>query len=232
MSFARGTAEQASESGFGISVCQAGVRLVMVAAMGEVIVSDSKQAEAKDLLEAWKGGDMASRDRLFDLLYTELRQISAALLRAESNNSLSTGDLVNEAVLRLIQLDHIEWADKSHFLALSARAMRRVLVDHARRKGADKRRHEKVTLVTRLGDGRQDRLDLDHLEKALIRLSVIDKSKADIVELRYFGGLTLEEIGEVVGQSESTVKRQWRVARAWLLDAMKAPEDSGPSALE
>ncbi|MCI4646409.1 MAG: ECF-type sigma factor [Hyphomonadaceae bacterium] len=190
-------------------------------------MSENSQVEAKLLLDAWKSGDLASRDKLFDLLYTELRQISAALLRAESNNSLSTGDLVNEAVLRLIQLDHIEWADKAHFLALSARAMRRVLIDHARRKGADKRRHEKVTLVTRLGDGKQDRLDLDHLEKALIRLSVIDKSKADIVELRYFGGLTLEEVGEVMGQSESTVKRQWRVARAWLLDAMRDPEESG-----
>ena len=155
-----------------------------------------------------------------------MRQVSAALLRAESNSSLSTGDHVNEAVLRLIKLDQIEWADKSHFLALSARAMRRILIDHARKKKSDKRFHHKVTLVTRV-EGVAQRLDMDLLEKSLIRLTVIDPAKAEIVELRYFGGMSLQEISEVVGASESTVKRQWRVARAWLLDAMTEEADVG-----
>lgn len=181
---------------------------------------DTNGSESKVLLQAWRGGDMAARDQLFELLYSELRQISAALLRAERNASLSTGDLVNEAVLRLMHLDQIEWADKAHFLALSARAMRRALVDHARKKQSDKRRHEKVTLVTNSGDANLKRVELDVLEKSLIRLGIIDKDKAEIVELRYFGGLTLEEISEVTGASVSTVKRNWRVARAWLLDAM------------
>ena len=176
--------------------------------------------DSKALLQRWRSGDTTARDALFELLYSELRQVSAALLRAESNNSLSTGDLVNEASIRLVQLDQIEWADKSHFLALSARAMRRVLIDHARRKHSNKRHHHRVTLVTRFEGGAQ-RLDLDALEKSLIRLAVIDAEKANIVELRYFGGMTLEEISEVTGTSESTVKRQWRVARAWLLDAMQ-----------
>ncbi|MDX1293569.1 MAG: sigma-70 family RNA polymerase sigma factor [Hyphomonas sp.] len=183
-----------------------------------------KSVDTNQLLQAWRGGDTQARDKLFNLLYVELRQVSAALLRAESNNSLSTGDLVNEAVLRLIKLDQIEWADKSHFLALSARAMRRILIDHARKKKSDKRHHHKVTLVTRV-EGASQRFDLDLLEKALIRLSVIDPDKVEIVELRYFGGMSLQEISEVVGTSESTVKRQWRVARAWLLDAMTEGAD-------
>lgn len=183
-----------------------------------------ESVDTNQLLQAWRGGDTQARDKLFNLLYVELRQVSAALLRAESNNSLSTGDLVNEAVLRLIKLDQIEWADKSHFLALSARAMRRILIDHARKKKSDKRHHHKVTLVTRV-EGASQRFDLDLLEKALIRLSVIDPDKVEIVELRYFGGMSLQEISEVVGTSESTVKRQWRVARAWLLDAMTEGAD-------
>ncbi len=182
-------------------------------------MTEARALESKVLLQAWRAGDTDARDALFKLLYTELRQVSAALLRAESNSSLSTGDLVNEAALRLIRLDQIEWADKSHFLALSARAMRRVLIDHARKKKSDKRFHHKVTLVTRV-EGASQRLDMDVLEKALIRLAIIDASKAEIVELRYFGGMSLHEIAEVMGSSESTVKRQWRVARAWLLDAM------------
>ena len=175
---------------------------------------------AKELLDAWRSGDDHARDQLFNLLYTELRQISAALLRAESKTSLSTGDLVNEAVIRLMQMNQIEWNDKAHFLALSARAMRRCLIAHARKKHSDKRKHQKVTLITNLGSEGMKRVELDALEKALIRLSVIDKEKADIVELRYFGGLTHEEISEVNGTSVSTVKRNWRVARAWLLDVM------------
>lgn len=182
--------------------------------------------DTKQLLQAWREGDTEARDALFKLLYVELRQVSAALLRAESNSSLSTGDLVNEAVLRLIKLDQIEWADKSHFLALSARAMRRILIDHARKKKSGKRYHQKVTLVTR-AEGVSQRFDMDLLEKSLIRLSVIDPDKAEIVELRYFGGMSLQEISEVVGASESTVKRQWRVARAWLLDALTEEADVG-----
>lgn len=183
-------------------------------------MSGENAEKTKDLLDAWRGGDLGARDRLFDLLYTELRQISAALIRAESNNSLSTGDLVNEAVIRLMRLDQIEWADKAHFLALAARAMRRVLIDHARKKKSDKRHHHKVTLVTRVAGAGVDRIELDVLEKSLIRLNILDADKAEIVEMRYFGGLTLEEIAEVKDISESTVKRSWRVARAWLLDSL------------
>ena len=107
--------------------------------------------DCKALLQAWRDGDLKARDHLFECLYSELTQVSAALLRAERNSSLSTTDLVNEAAIRLIQLDQIDWSDKSHFLALSARAMRRILIDHARRKKSDKRHHQRVGgLVRRL----------------------------------------------------------------------------------
>ena len=181
--------------------------------------NDNPQA----LFMRWRDGDLAARDTLFRLLYSELAQISAALLRAERNASLAAGDLVNEAVIRLIQLERIDWQDKAHFLALAARAMRRVLIDHARRKNADRRQHEKVTLITNLGGDTPKRLELDALDKALIRLAVIDQQRAEIVELRYFGGLTLDEVADVLGTSPATVKRSWRAARAWLLDAMQSP---------
>jgi len=183
-------------------------------------MSQPGDISAKHLLDAWRAGDLTARDRLFTELYSELRQISAGLIRSERNLSLSTGDLVNEAVIRLMRVDQIEWADKVHFLALAARAMRRVLIDHARKKRSDKRHHQKVTLVSRLSDGSSDRIEMDVLEKALIRLSVIDEDKAEIVELRYFGGMTLEEIAAIKSVSEATVKRNWRAARAWLLDCL------------
>ena len=185
----------------------------------------TKHTNTQILLQDWRNGDMRARDQLFNRLYTELQQVSAALLRSENNSSLSTGDLVNEAAIRLLQIDKVEWADRTHFLALSARMMRRILVDHARRKQTAKRAHHKVTLVTRFEGGRQS-MDLDALDKALIRLKAIDEDKANIVELRYFGGMHLAEIGEVMGTSESTVKRQWQVARAWLKDALRTHHDA------
>lgn len=193
-------------------------------------MGDTDRSEIGRLLTAWRQGDLAARDTLFDRLYSELRQISGALLSAERNASLSTGDLVNEAVLRLIRLERIEWADKSHFLALAARAMRRALIEHARKKNANKRRHDKITLITQIAGGGPERMELDALEKALIRLSIIEPHLVEIVELRYFGGMTHEEIAEVAGTSVSTVKRNWRIARAWLLESLSQPiTDDRPS---
>ena len=171
------------------------------------------------LLADWQGGDENARDQLFERLYTELEKLSAALLRGERNSTFAAGDLVNEAAIKLMQIDDVDWANRSHFMALAAKAMRRILIDHARKKNANKRAHDKVTLVTKF-EGAQQSLELDQLEKALIRLGNIDKEKAQVVELRYFGNMSLAEIGEVMGTSESTVKRQWRSARAWLADAM------------
>jgi len=174
---------------------------------------------AKSLLDAWQQGDTAARDQIIEKLYVELRKISATLLRGEGDISLTTGDLVNEAVMRVIIAEKIEFNDKAHFLALSARTMRRVLIDHARKRNSDKRHHQKVTLVTHLMGGRES-VDIHRLENALLRLKVLDEDRAKIVEMRYYGGLTLDEIAAVIGCSASTVKREWRVSRVWLLEAL------------
>jgi RNA polymerase sigma factor (TIGR02999 family) len=176
---------------------------------------------AKSLLDAWREGDIAARDQLFDRLYTELRKISTSLLRREGGISLTTGDLVNEAVMRLIKLEKINWQDKAHFLALSARMMRRILIDHSRKKNTDKRHHQKVTLVTNIPGQANEVYDMYQLEDALTRLQDIDENRAKIVEMRYFGGLSLEEVAEVMGISTSSVKRSWRASRAWLLNALE-----------
>lgn len=173
------------------------------------------------LLGAWQSGDETARDTLFDLLYSELQTVAAALLRKEYNSSLSTGDLVNEAVLKIVNVSGVGWVNKSHFLALAARAMRRVLVDQARAKSSNKRHHQRVTLVTECGSANTERLDLDALDKALIRLKVLDEDKADIVELRYFGGMSLDDIATVKRMSKSTIKRNWQIARLWLLDCLE-----------
>ena len=176
--------------------------------------------DVQKLLHGWRDGDQRARDMLFERLYIELRKLSSSILRGEGQISLTTGDLVNEAVMRLIGLKHIDWQDKAHFMALASRMMRRVLVEHARKKHANKREHQKVTLVTQVAGASVERMDNQLLEHALIRLQALDKERAEIVEMRYYGGLSLEEIAEVIGKSPSTVKRNWRSSRAWLVQAI------------
>ena len=184
-------------------------------------IAEARQTQIAPLFSAWRAGDEQACEHLFRLFYPDLNRISAGLLRNERNVSLSAGDLVQEAVLRLIQLRQIAYADRAHFLALSSRFMRRVLIDHVRAKQSDKRHHHKVTLTTRFERSRP--VDLGVLDQAMVRLGLIDRERADIVEMRYFGGMTLKDIGEVLGLSEATVKRRWTSARAWLLDAMDDP---------
>ena len=175
---------------------------------------------AQKLISAWRAGDDNARDKLFERLYVELRKISAVLLRGEGDISLTTGDVVNEATMRVINTDLIELNDKAHFLALTARTMRRVLIDHARKNNSNKRQHQKVTLITDIV-GVKGAIDIQHLEKALIRLKVINSNRAKIVEMRYYGGMTVDEIANVMNCSPSTIKRDWRVSRAWLLQALE-----------
>lgn len=173
------------------------------------------------LFAAWRTGDERARARLFDLFYPELKRVAAAMLRNERQVSLAAGDLVHETVLRLIQMRQIEAEDRAHFMALASRFMRRALVDHVRAKHADKREHKKVALTTSFERGRH--IDLHGLDQAMIRLHSIDAQRSDIVEMRYFGGMTLADIADVLKLSEATVKRRWVAARAWLLDAMDDP---------
>ena len=185
---------------------------------GELQGLDNQSAQS--LLNAWRAGDLTARDKLFERLHIELRKISLTLLRGEGDISLMSGDLINEAVLRIIKSGKVEINDKAHFLALAAQVMRRVLIDHARKRASDKRHHHKVTLLTHLAGGPES-LDILQLEQALIRLKAINDKHANIVELRYYGGMTFDEIAEVMSCSTSTVKRSWRVSRTWLLETIE-----------
>ena len=173
------------------------------------------------LLVQWSEGESGSRDQLIERLYPELAQIAAARLRRERDASLSTGDLINDTVMRLIQIDRISLDDRAHMIALASRMMRRILVDHARAKNTSKRGHAKVELCTEIDGGQ--RIDLISLETALIRLKALDETLAELVEMRYFGGMTTADIALVMSMSEPTVKRRWQVARARLTDARSGP---------
>lgn len=183
-------------------------------------MSENNQ-ELASLLTASRGGDEAARARLDEAVYGELSVIASALLRREGRPiSLATSDLVNEAVLRLLQSADAMPEERAHFLALSARVMRNVLVDAARRRAADKRRKITVTLHTDQHGAQDNPMELIALETALMRLKAIDPERSEIVVMRYYGGMTTEEIALVLGVSDSTVKRSWRAACAWLKGAI------------
>lgn len=175
------------------------------------------------LLARWRAGDGAARDMLIAALHDELSQIASHRLRRERGGSLMTGDLVNDAVIQLIRVDQAQLTGHAHFVALASRVMRNVLIDHARSKATDKRRHHKVELNTAVDGGQ--RFDLIALDSALIRLGAIDARLMELVEMRYFGGMTLCDCAEVMGISEATAKRRWQTARAWLTDALTHPID-------
>ena len=172
------------------------------------------------LLRAWTDGDPKALDQLTPIVYDELRRLARRYLRSERrDHSLQTTALVNEAYLRLVDHTRMEWQDRAHFFAVSAQVMRRILVDHARRhnnkrgRGLQRVPLEDVGLVVLAEDSETDLVALD---EALIGLTRLDPRKAQIVEMRFFGGLTLEEIGEVLKVSTGTIKRDWRAAKAWL----------------
>lgn len=179
------------------------------------------EAMTNVLVAGWNSDQSHARDALIRRLHPELRQIAAARLRGERNTSLSTGDLINDAVIRMIAAAALPINDRAHFIALASRLMRNILVDHARAKQSDKRRHAKVELCTNV-EGEQ-RFDLRSLDSALLRLGAIDPQLMELVEMRYFGGMTIADIAIVFGLSEPTVKRRWQTARAWLTDALAHP---------
>ena len=174
------------------------------------------------LLATWRLGDPAARDQLVRLVYPELRAVADRQLRGErANHTLQPTALVNEAYLRLSGLDRMQWQDRAHFVRMAARLMREILVDHARRRDASKRDGGQQVTLTGL-DLPADAPDLDvmALDSALARLEQLDPDKARLVELRYFGGLSIEETAEAMALSPATVKRHWQVARAWLFAAL------------
>ena len=171
------------------------------------------------LLKEWGEGDQQALDELTPLVYEELRQQAARYLRKERpNHSLQATALINEAFLRLIDVKDVQWQNRAHFFAIAANLMRRVLVDHARRRDAEKRGGSQVclTLDEGLAWANEPDVDLLAIDEALDRLALIDEQQARIVELRFFSGLTVDETATALGISPKTVKRDWSVARAWL----------------
>jgi RNA polymerase sigma factor (TIGR02999 family) len=182
----------------------------------------SAEPKTAQLLAEWRDGAVDARNVLIARLHPEL-STAAARLRSERGTSLSTGDLINESVMRIASSEGLSIADRTHMLALASRIMRNILIDHVRSKMAGKRHHQKVELTTQV-DGDQ-RFDLIALDSALVRLKVLDAQLAELVEMRYFGGMTVEDVALATGLSEPTVKRRWQVARSWLLDALNNPID-------
>jgi RNA polymerase sigma factor (TIGR02999 family) len=171
------------------------------------------------ILLAWREGDDSALERLMPLVYDELRRLARRYMgRQRPGHTLQTTALVNEAYLRLVDANQVRWQDRAHFFAVSARLMRRVLVDFARardnlKRGGGARR---VTLDDDLAVANGEVTDVVALDDALTRLAGLDPRQAQIVELRYFGGLTEEETAEALGVSVRTVRRDWVLARAWL----------------
>lgn len=171
-----------------------------------------------ELLQSWRGGDRAALDALTPVVYNELRRLAASYLKNERpGHTLQATALVHEAYLRLLGQQNVDWKDKAHLLAMAATMMRRILVDHARSRQAMKRGWDGRVTLDEERHGRESRaVAIIALDEAMNQLKTLDSRQAEIVELKYFGGLSIEETGAVLEVSPSTVKREWRMARAWL----------------
>ena len=179
-------------------------------------------ADMSQLLRAWSDGDRSALDRLTPIVYEELRRLARRHLRGErAGHSLQTTALVNEAYMRLVDYSRMQWQDRAHFFAVSAQLMRRILVEHARRhnlkRGAGVQ-HVSLDDVATVGSDRA--ADLIALDDALGALAQVDPRKAEVVELRFFGGLSVPETAEVLKVSALTVMRDWSTAKAWLYREM------------
>ena len=182
------------------------------------------------LLRAWGKGNLQAREELMPLVYAQLRRQAAACLRSERpDHTLQPTALVNEAYLKLIGQERVVWQNRAHFYGVAAQMMRRILVDHARRHRRGKRFGTaiKVVLDERLVSADPPDCDVLLLDQALHELAAIDPQQAQIVELRYFGGMTEGEVASVLTISRSTVTREWLVAKGWLYRRMTSGQDRG-----
>jgi len=171
------------------------------------------------LLRAWGDGSKEALNRLAPLVYRELHQIAGRLMaRERPNHTLQTTALVNEAYVRLVDARQVSWQDRAHFFAICARAMRQILVDHARSRGSAKRGggEAAIELEEGLVAAASPEASLLELDEALKRLEALDPRKSQVVEMRYFGGLSVEETAEALNVSTETVRRDWKLAQAWL----------------
>jgi RNA polymerase sigma factor (TIGR02999 family) len=186
-----------------------------------------------ELLLSWSRGDEESRDRLIPLVYDDLRRLAASYLRRERpDHTLGATALVHETYLRLVDQKRVSWQNRAHFLAVSAQLMRRILVDHARSRQAAKRGGGvcRLTFDEKVGYADLPDLDLAALDEALTALTALDPEQGRIVEVRFFGGLSIEETAEALGLTPARVKREWNVARAWLYRRLKDGETASRGA--
>jgi len=180
----------------------------------------SADGDVTALLRAWSGGDPTAIQALTPIVYAELHRLARSYMRRErAGHSLQASALVNEAYLRLTDYTRMQWRDRAHFFAVSAQLMRRILVEHARRHNVKRGKGvQRVSLddAVVVDGGAETDTDLVALDEALVALARIDPRRVQIVEMRFFGGLSVEEIGEVLQVSTGTIKRDWRAAKAWL----------------
>ncbi len=182
--------------------------------------------DVTQMLLAWRNGDAAALDSLMHLIYAELHRLASRYMRNEApDHVLNSTALVNEAYLRLVNQHQVNWQNRAHFFAVSAKAMRSILIDMARGRNRLRRgngaRHFSLDETLLFSEGRTD--NLIALDDALTQLAKLDERKSRIVEMRYFGGLTAEETAEVLKVSIATVDREWQRARAWLYNELKTP---------
>jgi RNA polymerase sigma factor (TIGR02999 family) len=178
-------------------------------------------AEVTELLRRWSRGDAAARESLVPLVYDELRRLARYYLASQrSDHTLQSTAIVHEAYLRLAGRDNVHFENRSHFFAVAAQLMRRILVDHARKRNAAKRGGAQLTLLVdeAVEPSSQRELDLVVLDDALKALAELDERQSRIVELRFFGGLSIEDTSRLLEISPATVKREWSTARAWLYE--------------
>ena len=183
------------------------------------------RSEVTELLQEWSSGRREALDRLLPKIYVELRRLAASYLRRERpDHTLQATALVNEAFLKLVDQKAVHWQNRAHFFGIAAQAMRRILVDHARAHAAGKRGagQQPIAFDEAVAIAPARDIDLLALDEALTRLQAIDPQQSRIVELRYFGGLTIDETAEVMRISPATVGREWTLAKAWLYAELSA----------
>lgn len=184
--------------------------------------------DATSLLLQWNSGDGEAREGLLNHVYDELTVIASRHLAKEYDQvELQPTALVHEAYLRLIDMDRVDWQDRAHFLAIAARIMRQILIDHARRRNAAKRDGGLRVTMSGVPQVNDQNTEVLMLHAALEKLADVDPERAQLVELRFFGGLTIDEAAAVLGQSARTLKRQWQVARGWLYRELRTAVEGG-----
>ena len=201
--------------------------------MGKTAQANQTQPDVSALLRRWSNGDQGSLEKLTPIVYDELRRLARRYMRAERpGHSLQTTALVNEAYTRLVDYKRMQWRDRAHFFAVSAQLMRRILVEHARRHNLKRGGgiHHVSLDEAAVMDGKSS--DLVALDDALDSLARIDPRKVQVVEMRFFGGLSVEETAEILKISAITVKRDWRAARTWLYRELTGANTDGPQTLE